>query len=350
MKVVVDPVVSDTAIARRVLSLVPCAEVVSVPACAPGPHDTGSTLFLMNNPGPFVKKCPETPQYVCCGYRILNIGTGCPIGCTYCILNEYLGSRAMSAYCNTEPLFRELAEVVKGPFLRLGSGEFTDSLVLDHLTGLSADLIPFLLKQRNLLFEFKTKTVNINNLIKYEVQRKIMASWSVNPDVIVKAEEHGAPSLEKRLAAARECMKKGYIIGFHFDPIIKHDNWEENYTKVVDLIYQHVEPSCIGWISLGCFRFVPALKPVVQRLYPHTKIIYEEFVQGKDRKMRYFRPLREHIYDVIISRIKKYHPDAPVYFCMETPAVWERVLGKKTFSSDGLCGMLDEVREKFGLD
>ena len=118
---------------------------------------------------------------------------------------------------------------------------------------------------------------------------------------------------------------------------------------MVDLIYRYIDPANIAWISLGCFRFVPGLKEVIQARYPHTKIIYEEFVQGRDGKMRYFRPVREKIYSVILEKIRKYHKDPPVYFCMETALMWERVLGKKYFDSCGLCGILDRTKEKYHL-
>ena len=350
-KIIVDPGAEKTPAARRVLSRCPEAAWVRERVLSVSPLERESTLYLMDNPGAYFKPCPQTPEYACCGYRILNFSTGCPIHCTYCILNGYLHSRAMTFFCDHGRMFAELDQALRarGPFRRVGSGEFTDSLVLDHLTDFSVDAIPFFLGKKNVLYEMKTKTDNIENLLKFDGMRKVLVSWSVNPPLIIDREEKGSATLAKRLDAAQRCMKNNYLVGFHFDPIIRHGGWEENYARLVDEIYRRIDPERIAWISLGCFRFVPELKKVIQEIYPGTKIIYEEFVRGKDGKMRYFRPLREAVYSLIVDRIKKYHRNPPVYFCMETPLVWERVLGREAFDSARLAGLLDKVRKKFQL-
>ena len=45
-------------------------------------------LFLTQNRGPFVRSCPGTRNYTCCGYRILHVGTYCVMDCAYCILQS----------------------------------------------------------------------------------------------------------------------------------------------------------------------------------------------------------------------------------------------------------------------
>ncbi len=52
-------------------------------------------LRLMKHKGAFVKPCPGTPQYLCCGLQILHIGQGCPMDCTYCALQVYFNRPVM---------------------------------------------------------------------------------------------------------------------------------------------------------------------------------------------------------------------------------------------------------------
>ncbi len=350
-KIIVEKNLQDNHVVLRVLSRVPQAQVVFQDNVIQDPKEKESTLYLTINPGRYFKPCPKTPIYVCCDYQILNFSTGCPIQCTYCILNGYFETRSMRFFCDHEKMLSEVDASLQArkTFTRIGSGEFTDSLILDHLTDFTCSTVPFFLSKRNVLFEIKTKTSNIDNLLNFKPKKRIVVSWSVNPENIQDTEEKNSATLEERIEAARKCQEQGYLIGFHFDPIIKHTGWEENYCKVVDLIYQNINPDNIAWISLGCFRFVPLLKDVIQLRYPGTRIIYEEFVLGRDGKMRYFRPIREIIYPVIVERIRTYHKNPPVYFCMETPVMWERIMGKKTFSSDSLCALLDEVKSRFKL-
>ena len=47
-------------------------------------HEMGKeTLRLLPFKGEFLKLCPGTNNYICCGYQILNIGTNCPLDCSY---------------------------------------------------------------------------------------------------------------------------------------------------------------------------------------------------------------------------------------------------------------------------
>ena len=47
-------------------------------------------MRLMKHMGAFVKACPGTPEYICCGLEILHIGQGCPMDCRYCALASVL--------------------------------------------------------------------------------------------------------------------------------------------------------------------------------------------------------------------------------------------------------------------
>jgi len=347
-RVAVAPDLTDSPFVRRILERCQGADIVTE---IPPSGNSETTLLLVRNPGPYFKPCPATPEYVCCGYRILNFATGCPLHCTYCILNAYFNDRMLRVFVDIDRMHCELDNALRNRrgFLRLGSGEFTDSLALDPLTGFSLDILPRLIKEKGLLFEFKTKTDNIGNLLRFRPDRRVMVSWSVNTPAMIEREEKGSATLAERLSAAAQCANNGYLVGFHFDPILRHDGWEEGYAAVVDAIYSKIEPDAIAWISLGCFRFLPSLKSVIQERYPKTPIIYEEFVQGRDGKMRYFRPVRERIYSLIYERMKKYDPKPPVYLCMETPRVWEAVFREKKFASETLCARLDKVRDKYTL-
>ena len=81
-------------------------------------------------------------------------------------------------------------------------------------------------------------------------------------------------------------------------------------------------------MSLGSFRFPPSLKAIIEERFPETKIIYNEFIKGKDGKLRYFKPLRLELYKKIISFIKNWGGERiPLYFCMESEEIWREAIG-----------------------
>jgi spore photoproduct lyase len=351
-KLYVDRKIADfpqvSAISRR-LDL-PC-EIVSDPrevynsvSTGTDPVEKGKTvLFLTYNRGAFIKNCPGTRSYTCCGYQILHIGTFCNMDCTYCILQSYFHPPVLQYFVNHNDLFKELEEIfAEKKIRRLGTGEFTDSLIWEMWTDLSKRLVPAFAAQKSAVLELKTKTTAIDRLEQLSHNRKTIMAWSVNTSRIISGEERQTASLSARLKAAAKCESWGYPLAFHFDPIVIYDGCEADYERVVEQIFTYVSPDSIVWISLGTFRFMPALKPLIQKRFPESNIIYGEFITGLDGKMRYFKPLRIEIYQKIIACIRAHAPRTFIYFCMEDDEVWQNTLGYIASERGGLSKLLDE--------
>jgi len=289
-------------------------------------------LFIAKQRGSFVKPCPCTPHYLGCNYYIINLILNCPLDCSYCILQDYLSHTFITVFVNLEDMWRELdifLEKRKQKFLRIGTGELGDSLVLDHITENSKDLISYFRGKEKAFLELKTKTVEINNILKLEPAENVVISWSLNSFKVAQEEEKGAPGVEERIDAAWRVSEKGFKLGFHFDPIVRYSGWEEDYAGVIKILLNTVDPLKISWISLGSLRFPPSLKPLIKERFPHTKIIYDEFIKGKDGKLRYFKPLRLELYQKIVKLIKSWGGDRiPLYFCMESEEIWKKAMNR----------------------
>jgi len=311
----------------------------------PDPVSGGKRILrLMKHKGTFVKPCPGTPEYVCCGLEILHIGQGCPMDCRYCALQVYFNRPAIEVFVNTEDLMRELQQHLEanpGKFHRICTGEFTDSLALNPLTGLAERLVNFFRGLDNAVLEIKTKTDSIEPLLDLDSKGRVVLSFSVNSSRISRTEERFAAPLDNRLEAASEAQKRGYRIGFHFDPIIPVPGWEEEYYETVDKIFHLVAPSRIAWISMGVLRFVPELKEIARARFGSIPYFHDGFLRGLDGKSRLHSDRRIQIYRRLADRVRKHHPTALIYLCMESPYVWEQALGIRMESTEALTAYLD---------
>ncbi|MBI2091682.1 MAG: radical SAM protein [Deltaproteobacteria bacterium] len=316
---------------RDKLKNVPCDVVEDVHALK-HPSDLRSAkrqLVLTVHRGLAFKACQGMCEgVVCCGYYTIDVGSGCPCDCTYCILQHYISNNPMTTiYVNIEEILgivKKHIEAEPSRQFRIGTGELSDSLAYDDITGYSKIITAFFAAQANAVFEFKTKTVTIDNLIGLKHNGKIVVSWSLNPQKIIDSEEKHSASLKERLAAAKKCVGSGYRVGFHFDPMINYPEWEKDYKEVVEAIFENVPASSIAWISLGTLRFPHHLKPIVEKRFPDTKIFCGEFIPANG-KMRYFRPLREEMYKKMYGWIDNKAPYTERYLCMETPFVHKTV-------------------------
>ncbi|MGB9616092.1 MAG: SPL family radical SAM protein [Desulfomonilaceae bacterium] len=301
-------------------------------------------IRLIRYKGHAIRPCPGTRSYVCCNLQILHLGQGCPMDCRYCALQAYLNSPVLDVFANRDDLFADMEDYLarrSDRFHRICTGEFTDSLALDPLTDLAGDLVAFFSTTKNATLELKTKTDHIGGLLDVDPKGRVIVSFSVNAEHVVRKEELGSSSLSNRLAAARQLDQRGYKLGFHFDPIIPDPDWKRSYLRTIQEIAACVNPRNIVWISLGVLRFVPELKDVVLARFGALPYFHDAFIRGLDGKFRLYVDRRIHIYKTLFRFIRSHLPEARVYLCMESPHIWQQALGVQMPTSEALAEYLD---------
>ncbi len=286
-------------------------------------------LYLKKYKGNFLKKCPGTKNYNCCGYLILHTGEGCPIGCLYCILQAYFRDNILKIWANQEDLFKELEHIFsRGIKFRIGTGEFIDSLALESLTNYHKDLVSFIGSFPNVCLEIKTKTTELSWINGVKRPERILPAWSLNAQYVQKKYEGISASIENRLKAASKCVELGFRVCLHFDPILMFHGWQKEYKKVIEMIGDYLNPRDIVYISLGSFRGMPELFKIIEEKEPFAEFIYGEFIQGLDGKLRLLRPIRVEQFKFILHQLEKIGiKKGHVYLCMESDEIWKSVFG-----------------------
>lgn len=283
------------------------------------------TLFIHREKYDFLKPCPCSCGSAGCGYNLVNLGFGCRFECEYCFLQQYQNLHAVLLPANVEDFLAKIEQGVfrKGPFLRprIGSGEFTDSLVFDDFTQYSQQIVPFFQAHPELDFEFKTKSINIGGLLQAGGCENVVVSWSVNSSKITDQAEHFTPNLTARLSAACEVARAGYRLGFHFDPVVIYDGYQADYARTVEQMTDTLPKDKIAWISVGTLRFSRELKKQIETRFVNNFILDGEFLLDFDGKMRYSQPQRLEVYQFLVPLLRKTFPKAVVYLCMEDPHI-----------------------------
>ena len=323
--VYIETSVQDSELAARVREAFPKAEFKETD----GKTQVGSpnfshrldTLLIHREKYDFLKPCPCSCGSAGCGYNLINLGFGCRFECEYCFLQQYQNLHAVLLPANLDEFLSKIdgATFCKGPFdrPRIGSGEFTDSLVFDDLTRYSQKIVPFFRVRPQLQFEFKTKSVNIGGLLAVGGCENVVVSWSVNSSKITDGAEHFTPPLTARLHAACEAARAGYRLGFHFDPVILYDGWQEDYARTVQEMADTLPQDKIAWISVGTLRFSRELKKMIENRFPDNTILDGEFLLDFDGKMRYGDAQRREVYRFLVPLLRRTFPQAHVYLCME---------------------------------
>lgn len=290
--------------------------------------------------GKFIKHCPCTPEVVSCGYYNINLHTGCQYRCSYCILQSYLESMEPVFFTNIDDMKKELLEISKTrKFLRMGTGELSDSLALEPQINFSRKILSIFEKFPDVVFEFKTKSTHVENILNYpgargpyiqlnceKKMKNIVVSWSLNPQEVIEREELLTPNLLSRLKAIETVQKKGFKIGIHFDPILIFNGWKAAYSNLIKEMSKIIVPTNIAWWSLGALRFPYSLRDYIFK-HCDSHLFEGELIKGYDGKYRYFKPLRLELLHYIKKKISTLiSNNIPFYLCMEDKEVWEEVL------------------------
>ena len=286
------------------------------------------TLHLKRFAGAALKLCPGyTDELLCCNYQVIDLVENCPLECSYCILQAFLNKPIISLHVNVEEIMAQVkATLAKNPTrkVRIGTGEHSDSLALDHLFYVNPYLIEEFADLPNASLELKTKTNQIDHLLGLNHGGHTVIAFSVNPPEIVKKQEFKTASLAERLIAARKLADDGYKLAFHFDPLIHYPGWEEGYQEVVEEIFKHVRPQEIAWVSLGTLRYIPKLKQIAEERFPGCGIFSDEFIPGEEGKRQYFKPIRKKMLQKVGNWLSEASGgETPLYICMEKSSLWE---------------------------
>jgi len=301
--------------------------------------------------GRHFQECPCSKDVIGCDYFLLNTCFGCLYNCAYCFLNTYLNSYGITQFSNLDDLGDEILEhldLTSSQIYRIGTGEFTDSLMMDRITRIAEPLIRKFSTFKNVMLEFKTKSADVDHLLDIDEKGNAVLAWSLNTPRNIADYEEDTASLDERLEAARKASDAGYLLAFHFDPMILYDSCKEDYFSVVDRLFNTVDPERIAWISLGGFRYSPGFKEILRQKFPRERLTTAEMFPGWDGKFRYLKTHRLDLYRSMREYIEAREGSPFVYLCMESADLWSQAMGREYASTKEMeADMSRHLRMKF---
>jgi len=72
---------------------------------------------------------------------------------------------------------------------------------------------------------------------------------------------------------------------------------------------------------------MPAMRPLIHRRVPGSRVAAQEMVRAPDGKLRYFKSLRVEMYGHLRQWLGEAAPGTQIYLCMESPRIWQEVFG-----------------------
>lgn len=276
-------------------------------------------LFIAKKKGQKVKEAPAAYGHGKEKHFYFIHSYNCIYECEYCYLQGYFNTPDLVFFINHEEIISEMEEIIKDhPDAWFHAGEFSDSLALSHITNEMSLYFNFFKKYPKAKLEIRTKSVNTKVLNQLEPLENVFISFTLSSKIAGKKYDIKCPSVELRIKKISELVSKGFKIGIHFDPIVYHEGFEQDYNFIISKLSEALPNDRLGYISIGVVRFTKDVFNQVKQNYPDSILVKQDYIKSFDQKIRYNRPMRNWILSTVKDLlVKKQYSPEKIYLCME---------------------------------
>jgi spore photoproduct lyase len=241
----------------------------------------------------------------------------CLYDCRYCFLQGMYQSAHYVLFINYEDFqqeIRELCQTVPTEPVCFFSGYDCDSLALEPITGFAEHFLPFFETIPNAWLELRTKSTQIRSLLNREPLSRCIVAFSLSPEDIAQKLEHKAPPLQRRLDAMLKLQQHGWSIGLRFDPIIYHDNYQQDYHALFERVFSLLNLNLLHSVSLGVFRLPEKYFKKIHKLYPDEKL-FAGPLANQHGKVFYKHELEQDMLQFCTEQLLRYIPQHKFFPC-----------------------------------
>lgn len=238
--------------------------------------------------------------------NILN----CIYDCEYCYLRGLYNSSNVVIFVNIEDFLSAIDEETKDKQIYVALSYDSDILAFEGLAGFCKDYIEYAKKNKNVLFEIRTKSSNFNFIAHLDIPDNVILAWTILPDEVIKFYENKTPSLDLRLKDIKIAQSKGLRVRLSIEPIIKVKDFENIYKDFIKKVFTELDKNLIRDINVGAFRMSKEHIKRIRKLNPYSKVFSYQFVNKKEY-VSYDD--EENLREFIISELKKYIEEEKIY-------------------------------------
>ena len=274
-----------------------------------------------------------SPRTRCCNLQTLDAVDNCGYGCSYCSIQSFFDGKQISFDMGFADKLQKL-ELDPDKTYHIGTGQSSDSLMWGNSHGVLDAVIEFARANPNVILELKTKSANVNHLLRADAPKNIVCTWSLNTPALIENEEHGTASLDKRLNAARKAADAGFLVGFHFHPIVHYDQWQQDYALVVEQLSSLFNPDEVALVSMGTLTYIKSVIREIRKRAIPTQILKMPMVDSNG-KLSYPDEIKLSLFSHVYNSFpENWQNDVFYYLCMESHDFWKPVFGYEYASNN----------------
>lgn len=245
----------------------------------------------------------------------------CVFDCRYCFLQGMFRSAHLVLFVNFEDFVAAIAETARSvrestrADSMFYSGYDTDSLALEPLTGFAEFFLRELEHIPGAWLELRTKSVQVRSLLERDPFDRAVVAFSMTPEAIGRAVEHGVPPLARRLEAIERLQARGWNVGLRFDPLIWRPGWRNLYRDLFQEVFARVSTSALHSVSMGAFRVPRAYFRAMVREYPEEPLLAAR-LEDRDGTVSYPEEIEQEMIEFCTEELARHAPAASLTRCV----------------------------------
>lgn len=230
----------------------------------------------------------------------------CVYDCEYCYLQGVYSSGNIVIFVDIEKVFEEVEELYnKLKSLYLCVSYDTDLLAIENICSFSEKWYHFIKDKKDLKIELRTKSGNIDKFLNLDVLDNFIIAFTLSPKEIALKNEKYTASFKNRVKAIKELQNKGWKVRICIDPLIYTDDFEKNYSEMIEYLFSEIDKNKVIDVSIGVFRTSKEYLKKMRNQNKKSEILYYPF-ECIDGVYTYSDKLKSYMIDFIKEKILKY--------------------------------------------
>ena len=237
----------------------------------------------------------------------------CVYDCEYCYLQGVYSSGNIVIFVDIEKVFEEVEELYnKLKSLYLCVSYDTDLLAIENICSFSEKWYHFIKDKKDLKIELRTKSANIDKFLNLDVLDNFIIAFTLSPEGIALKNEKYTASFKNRVKAIKELQNKGWKVRICIDPLIYTDDFEKNYSEMIEYLFSEIDKNKVIDVSIGVFRTSKEYLKKMRNQNKKSEILYYPF-ECIDGVYTYSDKLKSYMIDFIKEKFLKYIDNEKIY-------------------------------------
>ena len=168
---------------------------------------------------------------------------------------------------------------------------------------------------KDLKIEIRTKCANLP-FEHLEPSPQVIYAFTLSPQAVIDAYEHGTSSLNERIACAKKAAEDGFTIRLCFDPMIYCPDWKKHYESMLDSVFAEIDAEKLLDVSVGTFRVSQDYLKKMRKNEPYSAVVQFPY-QNIDGVYQYPKALAEEMEQFLTEQLKKKVPMENIFLWKE---------------------------------